>query len=209
MEHSATSPQPSTEDTSHIQIEADLLKAAQNGDLDAFDDLQRRLEPMIKRFVRRLTGATNIEDDIVQDVFMSLYMNMSKIDPPEKLRPYVYRMARNRCYDEFRRWERRQELSLDDEPTQMWVSFNQQSERPDELTHWLLLLMEVQDAMQELPENQREALILFSEEQLSYAEIADVTNTSLGTVKSRIYHAKQNLRRIVHPDTLKAIESEW
>lgn len=201
--------QTQTEDD-HINIETELLLAAQAGDMDAFDDLQQRLEPLIKRFVRRLTGAINIEDDLVQDVFMALYIHLKDVDPPEKLRPYLYRIARNRCYDEFRRWERRDEFSLDDEPTQLWVSFTtaDRSQRPDELTHWILLLMEVQDAMDDLPENQREALILFSEEHLSYAEIADVTNTSLGTVKSRIYHAKQNLRRMIKPETLEAILSE-
>jgi RNA polymerase sigma-70 factor (ECF subfamily) len=190
------------------EIECQLLRAAQAGDIDAYETLQRRLEPPITRYVRRLTGAVNVEEDIVQDVFIALYFHLKDIDPPEKLRPYVYRIARNRCYDEFRRWERQQTLSLDEEPVQMWVSFTSQDgvAKPDELTHWMLLYLEVQEAMTELSDTQREALLLFSEENLSYAEIAEITQTNIGTVKSRLYHAKQTLRRLVRPETLQAIE---
>ena len=190
------------------ETEQKLLLAAQEGDMDAYDALQIRLEPPVKRYVRRLTGAVSVEDDIVQDVFLSLFLHLKDIDPPEKLRPYVFRMARNRCYDEFRRWERQQTFSLDEEPVQLWVSFSASTNgsKPDELTHWMLLYMEVQEAMEQLTENQREALILFSEENLSYAEIAAITDTSIGTVKSRLFHAKQNLRRLLRAETLTAIE---
>lgn len=189
--------------------EEQLLISAQAGDIDAFEALQARLEPDITRFVRRLTNSPDVTEDIVQDTFIALYTHLKSIDPPEKLRPYVYRIARNRSYDEFRRWEREDLLSLDDEPTHLWVSYttSDPTKRPDELTHWMLLLLEVQDAMDDLPDLQRQALILYSEYQMSYAEIAEVMNCSLGTVKSRLYHAKQSLRRMVRPETLQAIET--
>lgn len=190
--------------------EVELLIAAQAGDVDAFEDLQIILEPPLLRYVRRMTGAVGVEEDIVQEVFLSLYLNLRVIDPPENLRPYVFRMARNRCYDEFRRWGRQETVSLDDEPVQIWVSFHTQDDhaRPDDLTHWMLLYLEVQEAIDSLPEVQRETLILFSEEHLSYAEIAEVMNTNIGTVKSRLFHAKQNLRRLLHPETIRAIEED-
>jgi RNA polymerase sigma-70 factor (ECF subfamily) len=188
-------------------LEIQWLKEAQQGDPDAFEQLQYRLEPQIKHFIRRLT---NVDDDMVedlaQDVFISLYLHLREIDPPEKLRPYVFRIARNRCWDELRRRGRRQTLSLDDEPVEMWVSFTDTTNKPDDLTHWMLLYMEVQEAMEELPELQRQALILYSEENLSYAEIAEVMETNVGTIKSRLYHAKQTLRRLLRPETLQAIE---
>src|SRR5688572_6688752 len=161
--------------------------------MEAFEGLQAQLEPPIRRFVRRLMGSSADEDDIVQDTFISLYMNMNKIQPIENLRPYVFRIARNRCYDEMRGWGRREEMSLDDEPVHYYVSYTQADSvsRPDELAHWLLLQLEVQDAMDQLPDLQRQALILYSEENLSYAEIAEVMETNVGTIKSRIFHAKQ------------------
>jgi RNA polymerase sigma-70 factor (ECF subfamily) len=192
-------------------IEQALLVAAQGGDKDAYDTLYLRLEPDIRRFVRRLLGgAHDALDDIVQETFVRAYMHLHDIDPT-RLRPYLFRIARNRTYDILRRGQRRDHLSLDDEPVQVHVSFNQAEHqiRPDDAAHWLLLHLEVREAMDGLPEAQREALILFSEEQLSYAEIAETMGCSVGTVKSRIYHAKRNLRGLLAPATLELLAEEF
>lgn len=190
----------------------DMARAAQLGDIDAFEKLQHHFEAPIKRFVRRLIGMTDLVDDVVQDVFISLYYNLHRIDPIEKIRPYLFRMARNRCFDELRRSQNRPTISLDDEPVNVWVSYTATADhydsQPEEVAHWLLLHMEVQEAMDKLPEIQRLALIMYSEEGLSYAEIAEVMECSLGTVKSRLYHAKQNLRTLLRPETLEVLERE-
>lgn len=187
-------------------IEGELLRQAQRGDLDAYEQIHARLEPAIRRFVRRLIGDTPEADDAIQDTFISLYMHMTRIDPVENLRPYLYRIARNRCYDALRRQGRYDELSLDDEPVGVRVSFAlHDKDMPEDTTHWLLLYMEVQQAMDQLPENQRQSLILYAEEEMSYAEIAEVMEVSIGTVKSRLYHAKARLRGLLPVETLQAI----
>ncbi|NJL94588.1 MAG: RNA polymerase sigma factor [Anaerolineae bacterium] len=192
--------------------DAQLVTAACQGDWDAFEALQARLEPGIRRFVRRLSGPS-AEDDIVQEVFIGLFLNLARINPPENVRPYVFRMARNRCYDELRSAGRREVLSLDEEPVQVWVSYASATRHseppPDELTHWLLLHLDVQTAIDQLPELQQQALILYAEEGLSYAEVAEVMGVSIGTIKSRIHHAKQSLRRLLPPATRAALEQEF
>jgi len=194
--------------------EIELLKLAQTGDYDAFEALYSALEPGLTRFVRRLIGDDYEAQDVVQDTLMSLYVNLVKIDPPEKLRPYVFRIARNRCYDILRRQGRFEHVSIDadeDDGMNVRVSFQLADVRaqvPEEVSHWILLHVEVTEAIERLPELQRQALILYAEEELSYAEIADVMNVSIGTVKSRIFHAKQTLRRLLRPATLEAIEDE-
>jgi RNA polymerase sigma-70 factor, ECF subfamily len=194
------------------QPEHDLLLRARAGDYDAFDELHALLEPAIARFVRRLVGSAQEAEDIVQDTFIALYLNMDRIEPVEKLRPYIFRIARNKCYDLLRRQGRFEEVSLDDEPVYVRVSFDlasQNSIPPDDVAHWLLLNLEVQEAMELLPELQRQALILYCEEGLSYAEIAEAMDTSLGTIKSRLFHAKKNLRGLLKPETLQAIQEEF
>ncbi len=188
-------------------IEMEWLAEAQAGDYSAFDQLHTALEPMILRFVRRLVGSPQAAEDITQDVFIALFKNLDQVDPPEKLRPYLFRIARNRCYDLLRKQGRYEHVTLDDEPMQVRVSFmNQQQPAPDEATHWILLNLEVQDAIDQLPEAQRQTLILYSEEEMSYAEIAEIMEVSMGTVKSRLHHAKKNLRRLIRPETLLAIQ---
>jgi RNA polymerase sigma-70 factor (ECF subfamily) len=80
--------------------------------------------------------------------------------------------------------------------------------RPEELAHWLLIHLEVQEAMERLPELQRQALILYAEEGLAYAEIAEIMETSVGTVKSRLHYAKKLLRGLLRPETLRSLDEE-
>ena len=206
------------EDETHEQGEGgradenDLLRALQDGDNDAFVLLMQRLESPLRRYVRRLIGDSDTEDDIVQDVFFSLYRKSDRIDARRGLRPYLFRMARNRCYDELRRQGRFQSVSLDEEPEGKSFSLAETlpdpAEPTDELAHWLFIQLVVREAMEKLPENQRQALILYAEEQMSYAEIALATNTNPGTVRSRLSHARRTLRRLVPPWVLAALDSE-
>jgi len=189
--------------------DAGLLARAQGGDYFAFAALRERYEPQIARFVRRITGADDAED-ITQEVFITLFTHLDEIDPPEKLRPYLFRVARNRCYDVLRRRRDHTPLTLDDEPLADAVSFaHQDSVSPEDAVHWLLLMLEVQAAVDKLPETQRQTLILYAEEGLSYAEIAEVMACSLGTVKSRLFYAKRGLCHLLHPETLAALESSF
>lgn len=186
--------------------EVSLLQRAQAGDDDAFTALHAQLEPDIRRFVSRLVGYGQAAEDIVQDVMIAFYRHMARIDPPENLRPYVYRIARNRCYDELRWQGRYERLPLDDEAVRVRVSFEHATRHAqplDEMTHWVMLGIEVREAIDRLPEAQRQALILYSEEGFAYAEIADIMGVSIGTVKSRLYHAKKTLRALLHPQTLQ------
>jgi RNA polymerase sigma-70 factor (ECF subfamily) len=181
---------------------------AQAGDRAAFDDLHDALAPNVHHFAYRLVGHTDAAEDITQEVFLTLYKNLDAIDPPEKLRPYVFRVARHRCYDHLRKVGRRDHISLDDEPVSARVSFAEAHRNgiaPDEAAHWILLLLEVREAIDALPDAQRQTLILYSEENLSYAEIAEVMDVSVGTVKSRLHHAKKALRGALKPQTLLAI----
>ena len=204
-------PQTPEDDMDALSL-GDLVVRARTDDMGAFEVLRDRLEPQIRRYVRRLVPSNYAEEDILQDVFLALYLHLERIDPPENVRPYLFRMARNRCYDELRSSGRREILSLDDDPVRVSVSFTrsqQIEDKPDDLTHWLLLHLEVQEAIDQLPEAQRMALILYAEENLSYAEVAEVMEVKVGTIKSRIFHAKQNLRRLLPPETLDALDAEF
>jgi RNA polymerase sigma-70 factor (ECF subfamily) len=192
--------------------EHELLTQAQAGDCDAFEQLQTRLESPVRRFVWRLIGTSDAEDDIVQDSFISLYKNLHRIYPAEKLRPYLFRIVRNRCYDELRHLGRFRYVSLDDEPVESWTAMNTLADgasQPEEVAHWLMLYLDVQKAIDRLPELQRQTLILYAEEELSYAEIAEVMNTSIGTVKSRLFYAKKTLRQLLSGETLQVLDSEF
>lgn len=191
--------------------EADLLRQAQCGDHEAFAELQTRLDSPMRRFVWRLIGTHDAEDDIVQDSLIAFYLNLDRIEPAENLRPYLFRIVRNRCYDVLRKQGRYEQVSLDEEPVESWVSLHEPPAEgsPEEVTHWLMLNLEVQEAIDRLPEVQRQTLILYSEEGLAYHEIAEAMNCSIGTVKSRLFYAKKGLRGLLRPETLRLLDSEF
>jgi RNA polymerase sigma-70 factor, ECF subfamily len=190
-------------------FENTLLLAAREGDNDAFEQLQARFESQVRRFVRHLIGTSDAEDDIVQNIFIALYYNLHRIEPIEKFRPYLFRIARNCCYDELRAQGRYDAVPFDEEPAEGWTGYEIDSApAPDDLAHWSLLHVEVSAAMDRLPEVQRQTLLLYAEEGLSYQEIATAMNTNIGTVKSRLFHAKSMLRRLLNPGILQALERE-
>ncbi len=195
--------------------EAELLERAQAGDREAYAELHALLEPAVARFIRRLIGDGYEWEDLTQETMSALYFNLDKFTEPGMVRPFIFRVARNRCYDVLRRRGRHPEVSLDEseesDPINARISFTVAVERStplDETAHWLLLELEVREAMQQLPELQRQALILFAEEGMTYAEIAEIMDTNIGTIKSRIFHAKQRLRALLPTETLDAIEEQ-
>jgi RNA polymerase sigma-70 factor, ECF subfamily len=119
------------------------------------------------------------------------------------LRPFVYRVARNVCYDELRRQGRYDTVPLDATPDE-GVNLPAPGPGISEMVERLYLWAEVHAAMDRLPELQRQALILYSEEDLTYAEIAEVMATDIGTIRSRLFHARQGLMRRLRPEVLQA-----
>lgn len=188
-----------------------LLRLAQNGDLEAFNELYALLSPVLLRFIQRIVGYGQESEDMLQDSFVALFVNLPEIDP-ERLRPYAFRIARNRCYDLLRREGRTGALALDAEPepgrTPLELA-DPQAIAPDDAAHWMLLNLEVQDALDRLPPSQRQTLTLYTEAELTYQEIADVMDANIGTVRSRLFHARKNLRGLLRPETLLAIYDEF
>jgi RNA polymerase sigma-70 factor (ECF subfamily) len=194
----------------HEPPEYSLLRRAQSGDEAAFAALLALLEPPLLRFVARLLGDGFAAQDVVQETLLTLYLHLADMDPPAKLRPFAFRVARNRCYDLLRRSGRFEQVELADEDLlRVRLSFTGESDVPlDDATHWLLLHMEVREAMQHLPELQRQTLLLYAEESMAYQEIAEVMGVSIGTVKSRLFYAKRTLRSLLRRETLAAIMHE-
>ena len=190
--------------------ENQLFEEAKATSREAFDRLQEILDASVRRFVRRLVGFSEAEDDIVQDAFLALYMNLERLESSEHLRPFLFRVIRNRCYDTLRRQGRFQSVSLDAASEDSAVSpfLTDRGKQPDEQLHWRLLYAEVQKAINRLPEIQRQAIILYCEENMTYAQIAEAMGTDIGTVKSRIFYSRKNLRNLLKPEILEALGIE-
>lgn len=200
-----------------LEDENTLTHQAQDGDMAAFVRLRAHLLMPVRRFVARLIGPGETCDDIVQDTFLALYRSLAQLDPTRNLRPYLFRIARNLCTDELRRRARFEHLpdveGLEQSTHAIPIPFGGTSAEPlplgsapDDAMIWLSLYMEVQTEIERLPEQQRQTLILFADEGLLYAEIAEVMGTSIGTVKSRLFYARKLLRTRLRPEVLETLD---
>ena len=183
-----------------------LFEKAIEGDKIAFGSLQEHLHRALRRFLHRLIGNHSAEEDIIRDAFLALYLNLEKLKSADALKPYLYRVLRNLCYSELRRQGRFEVVSLDSGyDGETYSELPDQHQSTADQVEWTLLYNEVRQIMQRLPELQRQTLILYFEEELSYAQIAEAMTTDIGTVKSRLFYARKNLTKYLKPDIAEAL----
>jgi len=175
--------------------EADLLHQAARGDEAAFVVLYERHRTSVFRFACRMLGSSTQAEDIAQECFLSLLKRPDAYQPERaSLRTYLCGTARHLALRALRR--RGVEMLEDDGAPEAAAP---KAEEP----LGRLLLEEsgeaVRQAVAALPPLQREAVILFEYEDLSLAEVAAVTESDVGTIKSRLHRARERLRRSLGP----------
>ena len=174
--------------------EASLLAAARGGDEESFLALYERHHARLFRFACRMLGSAHAAEDAVHDCFVEL-IERPGFDPARgPLRNYLYGAVRHRAQRQFRRAGREVELDAD-------AAESARSESHEPLEQLLAgeLGHALRAAIQSLPPHQREALVLFQYEELSLAEIAGIAATDVGTIKSRLWRARANLKRQLAP----------
>jgi RNA polymerase sigma-70 factor (ECF subfamily) len=167
-----------------------LLEQAANGNTAAFQILYERYRDPIFRFAYRLLGSAEAAEDVAHDCFLGLIKDPGRFDSSKaSLRTYLYAAARNQAAKRYQSFGRETAIEeLADEP--------RSADRKGSIALVLdnELAGEVERAIAALPPLQREALVLFEFEDLSLAEIAAVVGADSGTVKSRLFRAREKLR---------------
>lgn len=161
------------------------------GESGEFRLLVERYQRPVFRFVRNLIRDEHDAEDITQDVFLSAFDNLATFNARRaSLLTWLFTIARNRCVN----YLKRKRPVIDGEAT----SSPQLAAGADESTRnefWSRL----DEALDELPVEQKTAFVLAEIESLPYADIAQIEQTTLGTIKSRIHRAKQRLRAVMAP----------
>ncbi|MDX6574567.1 MAG: polymerase sigma-70 factor, subfamily [Blastocatellia bacterium] len=167
-----------------------LLEQAANGNTAAFQILYERYRDPIFRFAYRLLGSAEAAEDVAHDCFLGLIKDPGRFDSSKaSLRTYLYAAARNQAAKRYQSFGRETAIEeLADEPR------SADRKGPIALVLDNELAGEVERAIAALPPLQREALVLFEFEDLSLAEIAAVVGADSGTVKSRLFRAREKLR---------------
>jgi len=181
---------------------------ARSGDRGAFDALQTSLAQEVEAFARRLLGPSQQVEEICQDAFLALYQSPHRPASASHVRPFLFRVVRNLCYDVLRRQRRFDHLPVVEGEAQStqeleWVSATHRP--PDDDLAWALAMGRVYAAMDRLPEAQRQALILRFEMGLKYAGVAEALDVDLGTAKSRVHYGRMGLRNLLGPEFLSSL----
>lgn len=180
----------------------ELMLRFGRGEHAAFEVLLKRHEGPLFRFVMRFVGSRPLAEDLVQETFVRVCKSAASYTTRARFTTWLYTIARNLCIDHLRRSRGRSEVSLDRNPTE-------DTDDDRSLIHRLAdgeaplasseLVREefrkkLQDALDALPEEQREVFTLRQFGGLKFREIADVVGISENTVKSRMRYALETLR---------------
>ena len=163
----------------------EIVHRCRDGERTAFEELFEMYQPRLKYYVRRLDSGGISVDDTLQDIWLTVFRKIHELKDAQVFTVWLYRIARNKVYDEFRNKERVARLPEEDE---IPVSDNSEPLFDTSDTEKL------HAALNELKPYHREVLTLSFIEQMSYQSIADIVGCSIGTVRSRIFYAKKSLR---------------
>jgi len=189
-----------------VEHDADtgLMLRVKRGDKDAFTQLVDRFKQPILNLICRTIGDETEAEDLAQNVFIQVYKFAPRYEPSAKFSTWLYTIARNLCLNEIRRRGRHPAESLDhgsseDEDQEARPIADFRTGAPSEQALIRELQLKIEEALAALPENQRTAILLFREEEMSYEEIGKVLGTSLSATKSLIHRGRETLKQILKP----------
>lgn len=181
--------------------EEELVKRTLQGDTRAFEELVQQYESKIYALTYRYMGNEDDAYDMAQEAFIKAYRSLRSFKGHSSFGTWLYRVTTNVCLDELRRRKRRiVPLSLD-EPLAIREGDEVEKEIPDNTPTADILYEQkefsqyIQDLLDQLKPDHKTAIVLRDVLDLSYEEISEVLNCSIGTVKSRISRARETLRK--------------
>ncbi|MBI4660189.1 MAG: sigma-70 family RNA polymerase sigma factor [Verrucomicrobia bacterium] len=184
--------------------DAALMLRVKQGDTRAFEELvEKYKQPVMNLLYRTLPDAAEAED-LAQHVFLQVFKSAHRYRVSAKFSTWLYTIARNLCLNEIRRRSRHPADSLDaphsDHEDQPARQFEDPRNSPaPELVLQDELAQKIQEALASLPENQRTAILLFREDEMSYEEIAKLLGCSLSATKSLIHRGRESLKHMLKP----------
>ncbi len=185
----------------------DLVLACQKRDPAAFEELVKRHQRTVYALLYQLAPDWSDTSDLAQEVFIRVWRSINNLRNPSSFRGWLTQIVTNLFYDELRRRPRRLPTVSMDEGLDPDAEDGENATRdipdtssiPDEKILNQELSQVIREAMVKLPEQFRTAIVLREVEGLSYEEIAILTKTEMGTVKSRIARARTKLQELLQP----------
>jgi RNA polymerase sigma-70 factor (ECF subfamily) len=174
----------------------ELVATAVSGVEGSFEELVRRYQLPISAYVYRMVGNYESALDLTQEIFIKVYSSLRRYRPEFKFSTWIYKIAHNSAVDHLRRnTTREQSLVMGPEGDQFDLPVESGSLSPEQESERKERRGEIESVVRALPANYRELIILRHSQDLSYEEIVEVTGLPLGTVKNRLFRAREMMRQ--------------
>ena len=181
----------SAEDTEDVR----LMRLVARGDTSAFEKVIERHQALVAGTAARMLGSNSDVEDIAQQVFIRVWKSARRYVPRAKFTTWLLKITRNLVFNELRRAKRRAQVPLQSDPGAEEIPLKDETNpAPDASLLEDELQRAIEEAIMQLPESQRMALVLRRYEQLSYEQIAEVLDLSVPAVKSVLFRARTELR---------------
>jgi RNA polymerase sigma-70 factor (ECF subfamily) len=184
--------------------DAVLMLRVKRGDRAAFAELVEKYKQPLFNFVFRTLRDEIETEDVAQNTFLQVWKSRARYERTAKFSTWLFTIARNLCLNEIRRRSRHPAESLeethaeyDDQPSRQYE--DKKIFLPTETALHGELAQKIEEALAELPENQRTAILLCRQDELSYEEIAEVLDCSLSATKSLIHRGREFLKEKLKP----------
>lgn len=174
----------------------ELVATAVSGVEGSFEELVRRYQRPISAYVYRMVGNYESALDLTQEIFIKVYSSLRRYREEFKFSTWIYKIAHNSAVDHLRRnATREQSLVLGPEGDQFDLPVESGRLSPEQESERKERRVEIESVVRALPSNYRELIILRHSQDLSYEEIVEVTGLPLGTVKNRLFRAREMMRQ--------------
>jgi RNA polymerase sigma-70 factor, ECF subfamily len=184
-------------------VETRLAKLSRGGDRRAFAELVELYKDKIYHLGYRMLNQKQEAEDVVQETFLRVYVNLERYDENQKFSTWIYRIATNLCIDRLRK--RKPNYSIDAEMTDNegtdWHAILPSDEAgPEEELILSETQQNIRDAIQTLPDKYRTVVVLRYLHDMSLQEISDVLEMPVTTVKTRVHRGREFLRKRLEPE---------
>ncbi|HEX4652649.1 MAG TPA: sigma-70 family RNA polymerase sigma factor [Candidatus Udaeobacter sp.] len=191
---------PGNDQANRVRSEDDaddlrLMQLVGQGDTNAFEELIEKHQTLVAGTIARMLGSNSDVEDIAQQVFIRVWKSARRYVPRAKFTTWLLKITRNLVFNELRRTKRRAQVPLQPEGSGEDPTLKDDMIlAPDASLLETELQRTIEEAILQLPEAQRMALVLRRYEQLSYEQIAEVLELSVPAVKSVLFRARSELR---------------
>ena len=181
----------------------ELIELFQEGEEEVFDVLVKRYSPAMVNFFYRVCWQRELAEDLAQEVFIKLYRNLGRFSTTGSFKAYIYKIAKNVWIDFLRSKKGQSELSKNVVSASSEIVLNNLKSREpsaEEVVYYNEKVEILQETVNQLSEEHKMAFMLYQDD-MKYSEIAEVLSIPEGTVKSRLHHVFNKLKKALFEES--------